>query len=89
MGMGNIQAWMVLCKFLLYNNRYKGNWYGDRQHGQGCEFWSDGSKYEGKYDTGKKTGYGQFHWGDGSKYHGTFVKNMLNGKGLSLLITFV
>ena len=60
---------------------YEGDWYEDKQHGNGVETWLDGARYEGQYATGRKSGTGELFFADGSIYCGEFFNNDIHGKG--------
>jgi len=38
--------------------QYEGQWYEDKQSGQGHEVWTDGATYKGSYLLGKRDGKG-------------------------------
>jgi hypothetical protein len=62
--------------------RYEGEWYEDKQHGQGVETWEGGkARYTGEFHMGRKNGRGKFEWDDGSYYEGEFIDGNFEGIG--------
>ena len=63
-----------------YNNeRYTGEWCGEKRHGKGRLVLPDGSLYEGYWCDDKKNGYGRYIHVDGDCYVGSWAHDRMHG----------
>ncbi|CAL8302119.1 unnamed protein product [Lota lota] len=61
--------------------RYEGETYKDKMHGEGVAYFQGGHVYKGTFSEGLMQGCGLFTWSDGVKYEGEFVANVPMGYG--------
>ncbi|KAJ3608279.1 hypothetical protein NHX12_025328 [Muraenolepis orangiensis] len=61
--------------------RYEGETYNDKMHGEGVAHFQGGQVYKGVFSEGLLHGLGLYTWSDGVKYEGEFVANVPMGHG--------
>ena len=67
-------------------NKYVGDWYEGKRHGQGTMYYSADDSYNRKYYDGdwyegKRHGQGTLVWNDGDKYVGGYKNDEWHGQG--------
>merc|ERR1719336_3210324 len=63
---------------------YEGEWHNDKQHGAGCQTWSDGRSYEGQFQFGRFGGKGRMAWSTAKGtmiYEGEYMGDVKHGIG--------
>lgn len=53
--------------------RYEGNWFNDKEHGNGFYRYYDGREYQGEWKGGKQSGKGVLKYKNGNRFEGEFV----------------
>ena len=53
-------------------DRYIGDYFKGRRHGQGTYLFADGRKYVGRFEKGRQSGEGRFYWKNGVTFEGEF-----------------
>lgn len=55
------------------SERYEGNWFNDKEHGNGFYRYYDGREYQGEWKGGKQSGKGVLKYKNGNRFEGEFV----------------
>ncbi|CAD8048104.1 unnamed protein product [Paramecium sonneborni] len=66
-----------------HQERYEGEFFDDKFHGQGIQYQTNGKKYQGNFKNNKWDGLGELHWPspENKYYKGNFVNGQREGQG--------
>lgn len=64
-----------------YGNRYEGEYFNGKKHGQGIMHFANGCTYRGHWLDDTPMGEGVFTWTNGDHYEGEFKEGQRDGKG--------